>query len=320
MYFPYQKGRYEVAPGLLPLSQDFGNGPWDQRLIQLGDDFPEYRKQFEENRAREEISKYVCLSPRADAKAVGAISEFVLKKMSEEYPDQVRFQNENGKTIFTSDFTNESFVVNAEKNSVEVLKGKIAYVSAWDAMGAQVPEDLAIWRLSDDGSEEMEALHLNAPNHWAASEKIGRSFAAVHAPIPHIEKIVQWAVNLFKGIVQKGPYVRFAWGVGTDERLNHHPFPPKEVNPKEWAGRRFDPSDPKLYARVERQVLWGFPDLNRIVFGIRTYHQDVKDLKKTHPEAVSGLIEAILSMSPESLVYKGLSEDRDQVVEWLRKI
>jgi len=325
MYYPYQKGRYEVAPGLLPFGKDFGNGDVDQRLFQVGDDFPIYREQIELNRAREPVEKYVCEAKDTDPAAVGAIAAFMARKFAEEYPSKVRITHGAGgaEFHFENDFTGDSFVLVPAKNTVHDVKSKIKFVSGWDAVGAQVPEDLAIWKMNVDSasapvSENMEALHLNAPNHWAAQDKVGQTFAAVHAPVAHIEKITPWAMNILDGILKKGPYVRFAWGVGTDNRLNHHPEVAPDVIDKEWHGRSFDPAEPRLYARVERQALWGFQDLHRALFTIRTYFHDMSELKKTRPEAVSGLIEAILGMSPESLQYKGLTHHRDQVVAWLR--
>ena len=318
MYYPYQKGRYEVAPGLLPLSKDFGNGPWDQRLVQIDDQFGAFRSQFEANRGKEAVSKYVCLSKDAEASAIGTIVDRIATEMAKDYPSHVTYEKIGQTGTFKNKFTDEILEFNPSENSVIVKQGKINYENAWDAIGAQTPEDIAIWKLKNDGSELIEALHLNAPNHWSASDKIGKSFAEVHSPVAHIEKIVPWAVSILQGILQKGPFVRFAWGVGTDDRLNHHPRAPEGVSPIQWNGRRFDPSNPKLYARVERQVLLGFPEINRALFTIRTYFQDVDDLKKSNPEALKGLIDAILSMSPESLVYKGLDQDRDAVVEYLR--
>jgi hypothetical protein len=318
MYFPYQKGRYEVAPGLLPLSKDFGNGSMDQKLFQMGEDFKKFRTQFEENRAKEPVSKYVCLSERVDARALGIIAEAIAQKLHEEYPDEVQYEIISGGGIFSSKLTDEKFEIKIEDNSVKIIDGKIKYENAWDAMGAQIPEDIAIWKLNDDGSEELEALHLNAPNHWSPSDKVGKSFSAVHTPVAHIEKIVPWAVSILQGVIQKGPFVRFAWGVGTDHRLNHHPEPAPGMSVSEWSGRSFDPKNPKLYARVERQALWGYPTLNRALFTIRTYFQDMDKLKITHPDAVKGLIEAIESMSPQSLVYKGLVADKENILHWLR--
>jgi len=333
MYYPYQKGRYEVAPGLLPFPKDFGNGDWDRKVFQIGDDFSMFRAQFERNRRSEPVSKYVCLSDgshgqKADPASVGAIAAWVARQLAEEYPEKISIEESVGASgdelRFQSRFTNESFVLVPALNAVKSQSPArnpseaVEYTSAWDAMGAQVPEDLAIWRLNDDGSEQLEALHLNAPNHWAAGEKVGRTFAQVHTPVAHIETIVPWAVNLLNGVLTKGPFTRFAWGVGSDCRYNHHPEPAPGIDPKEWHGRSFNPAEPKLYARVERQVLWGFGDLKRALFTIRTYFHDIGEMKRTHPEAVKGLADAIESMSPKSLVYKGLVQDRENILAWLK--
>jgi hypothetical protein len=73
-----------------------------------------------------------------------------------------------------------------------------------------------------------------------------------------------------------------------------------------------------LFLRVERQVLWGFPEHDAFVFTIRTYFWDCAELKKD-PSRTQALISAIHSMTPESLVYKGLHESKPAVVEWLQK-
>ncbi|MBC7396607.1 MAG: DUF3445 domain-containing protein [Bdellovibrionales bacterium] len=320
MYFPYLKGRYEVAPGLLSLEKDFGNGAWDQKLFQVGPDFETFRAQKLQNRRNEALSKYVCFSPSADFLAVGQIVEFMAQQLVREYPLEFKFQSGAEGFQFENTRTGEILQFHAKNDSVLVLRGEVQYENAWHAIGTQVPEDLAIWKLNADGSEEIEALHLNAPNHWAAEDKVGKSFAAVHQPVAHIEKIVPWAVQILEGIIEKGPYVRFAWGVGTDSRLNHHPKPSAGIPESLWAGRLFDEANPSLFIRVERQVLWGFPGLNRALFTIRTYFQNVEELACTHPLALRGLIDAIDSMTPQSLHYKGLSQNKDRVKHWLNSL
>jgi hypothetical protein len=324
MYFPYQKGRYEVAPGLLPF-----RGSKEQKLFEIDDEFAIYRQQFESNRSQERVAKYVVEAKDADAAAIGKICFFIAHQLAIEYPAKFRVKETANadELFFESELTQESFVIVAPTNSLKNVQSKINYISAWDAMGAQVPEDFAIWRMKNETSttgevvvsEDIEALNLNAPNHWSAEEKVGRSFAVVHAPVAHIEKISPFAIQLLDGILKKGPYVRFAWGVGTDARLNHHPESAPGLKTNEWNGRRFDAHAPQLFARVERQVLWGFPELNRALFTIRTYFQNVAELKVSNPAAVKGLIEALLSMSEQSLKYKGLEQDLPAILTWLRE-
>ncbi len=85
-----------------------------------------------------------------------------------------------------------------------------------------------------------------------------------------MEKITQRAVQLLNSLVNKGPFVRFAWGLATDRYLNHHPIAPEGKNTRFWEGRRFDPDNPELYLRVERQVTHGFPEIDAFMFTIRT--------------------------------------------------
>jgi hypothetical protein len=101
--------------------------------------------------------------------------------------------------------------------------------------------------------------------------------------------------------------VRFAWGVTFDDRLNHHPDKPRTP---------FDLRDPKAFLRVERQTIWGFPARGAALFTIRTYLYDLNDLRRD-PATRDPLIAALLSMSPESRAYKGLTDHFDPLVRWL---
>lgn len=111
----------------------------------------------------------------------------------------------------------------------------------------------------EDNKEWLALIHLSASNHWDAREKIGRSFTQSHQPIPHIDPISKAAPKIYEQIQIRGPMECFAWGVATDDRLNHHPEPPPDISPEEWKGRSFDRSSPNLYARIERQT--PFPSL-----------------------------------------------------------
>ncbi|MEJ2688192.1 MAG: DUF3445 domain-containing protein [Gammaproteobacteria bacterium] len=111
--------------------------------------------------------------------------------------------------------------------------------------------------------------------------------------------------------------MRFAWGLATDNRLNHHPEPPAGVDKAEWSGRHFDRDDPALYLRVERQVLWGLPRSHSCLFTIRAYLTDCRDLA---PAQIGQLRTALATMPADSLAYKGLAGDRDAIVAWLTEL
>lgn len=194
------------------------------------------------------------------------------------------------------------------------LPGEPGFRDGFDEFCCRVQEDISIWK-QDQGREWLAAIHLAAPNHWSPAEKIGRSFVDSHLPVPKIAPIAMIAGKLFQQGLERGVQERLAWGVATDNRLNHHPLPPNGVPLSDWHGRSFDPTSPKLFARVERQTLFPVPGHQLLVFTIRTFFVDVATL----PAEEKLLIDACIgSMSEDILRYKGLAADRDAIRAWLR--
>ena len=184
-------------------------------------------------------------------------------------------------------------------------------------LGMYVQEDFAVLQLSNDNSQYLSLLHLCFPNYWSAQEKIGRDFVSIHGPVPGMNRINRQTQNILSAVLNKGPYVRFAWGLTTDRRLNHHPIPPYSYSDATWQGRSFDIKSPQLFVRTERQTIVGFPDQKSILFTIRTYFEDVHIIKK-NMEMKKKLICAIESMGDDSVIYKGLTQSRTDIINWLQ--
>lgn len=316
VYFPPERGRYEVVPGLHKLGHDFGNGARDAQIIQLDDQWARYRA--EKLRARgERPGKYVRaagLNPRARRAAAFQIVQRLLK----EYPQYFTLKDLPGNEgLLHGALTGETLRLDEDLNLLAVSGGgaEPAYEDALDALACQVQEDVAITELADDG-DRLVYLHLCFPNHWSAEEKIGKDFLSVHEPVPHFGKIAARHRPLLESLVNKGPFVRFAWGLAGDTRLNHHPEPPVgEADAAMWQGRAFDPSRPRLYLRVERQTLVPLPQARAFIFTIRTYFEDVAAFD---PARRTALREAVASMSDAALRYKGLANHREAILDWLR--
>lgn len=183
----------------------------------------------------------------------------------------------------------------------------------WDAFAMTVNEDLALWKRAD-GKEWLSIIHLCAPNHWAAKDKIGKDFPSTHGPVPKMTGINKAAPTLFAQILAQGAMERFAWGLATDDRLNHHPLPPPGTSLADWQGRRFNPVKPEMFVRIERQTLLPVPGHDLIVFTIATTFADVGKLPRDDRVLIASCIR---SMDVELLRYKGLGQDRDVVLEWL---
>jgi len=301
-YLPFLKGKYTVNPGLKAI--DKANG-YDRKIFQ----FDEHVRAFLENKnkcRKEGISKYYC-EQDLDPQTRNAINAFIIEQLQREYPN-----------FFYVDKTNKEFICTLTGDAIVFSDNGEAdypdkYVNLFDALCSQVQEDLAIFKFTRS-TDWLSAVHLCAPNHWSPSEKIGLNFDLIHDPIPGLEKMRKHYYPMLRSVIDKGPFYRYGWGIGTDNRLNHHPNAPLGFDQSEWNGRRFDPENPKLYIRVERQTLTGFHDQEAILFTIRTYFYEVNVLEKVEKDA---LISAIESMSEASLVYKGLSKDRDSILSYL---
>ena len=275
-YFPLESGRYEVKPGLFKFGTDFGNGDADKQVFQIDDQFPRYHAAKMEAR-EEQLSKY---SQTHDYRP--ATAERV-----------ARFIRCTGVSPVAP----------------EKATGGDACATNLDALAVKVQEDLAV--IQRDGDRHwLAAIHLCFPNHWAAEDKIGKTFAEIHEPVAGIEPINRQADKLVDAMINATTgYVRFAWGIATDDRLNHHPSNPR--------GRHFDPADPCAFLRIERQTIWGFPEVEASLFTIRTYFEDLAILEADKRAKV---ISAIESMTPASRQYKRLAESRDDLLVWLQSL
>ena len=172
------------------------------------------------------------------------------------------------------------------------------------------PEDLAI--VTTDGETDWLAFgHLCAPSHWALEDKIGKSFAAVHQPVPGFERTAAVAPKMIDAMVNKGPWVRFVWSLESDNRPNHHPEAPPGWDQAEWWGRQFREKQ-RFWIRIERQCLVPMPEVKAALFTIRlswwTMEEILADQALKQP-----LVRALEGMSDAERAYKGIDQQFDSL-------
>lgn len=317
-YFPLERGEYEVGPGFHQFGKDFGNGSQDQKVFQLDALFPEFRENKLTSRA-ERLGKYFCvheLSPEIEA----AACEFIATHLATDWPHLFSLEHFPSERVIHSALTDEFIVFDSSWSFLRALNSPAdpPYASGLDALCCQIQEDVALTTRDHNRPEGwISALHLCSPSNWAPEKKIGKSFSAVHAPIPGATKMISAAPRIVDGSIKRGPYVRFAWGLETDTRLNHHPEPPPSIEPDSWKGRRFSSErlSPPFSLRLERQLIFGFPLLNASFFGIHVYFIDGNQILSDSREREL-LRSALLSMPSESLEYKGLKDHMRSVLAW----
>lgn len=314
-YFPLDNGRYEVKPGLMPFGTDLGNDRADKQVFQIDSNFAHYRQAKLLARA-EKLSKYY--QNYNYCGVAGAIARLIISRLTQEYPNYFHLERLSlGNFALHCSLTEETLYLNADWQLQQVQSKVIpAYTSTFDALANQVQEDLAVVCRGSNGANWLGAIHLCYPNHWAAEEKIGKDFAAVHAPVAGIEKINQRADAIVNTMIAREATIRFAWGLSTDTRRNHHPKPPTGIQVAQWQGREFNLDNPQLYLRIERQTIWGLSKYAAALFIIRTYFQDCNVIKQ-NPILRSKLLAALDSMTIDSLIYKGLSDIKSDIIWWL---
>jgi len=314
-YFPLDNGRYEVKPGLMPFGSNLGNDRADKQVFQIDSNFEHYRQAKLLARS-ERLSKYYQTYNYCGV--AGAIARLIISRLTQEHPQYFHLEKLATDNLALHCYlTAETLYLDANWQLQQAQSQVIpAYASTVDALASQVQEDLAVVCRGSDGANWLSAIHLCYPNHWAAEEKIGKDFAAVHAPVAGMEKINQRSRAIVNTMIVREPMVRFAWGLSTDTRLNHHPETPLDIQVEQWQGREFNMDNPRLYLRIERQTIWGLPKYETALFTIRTYFRDCSAIKQDSILR-SKLVAALDSMTADSLVYKGLAKSKDSILRWL---
>ncbi|MFO8025929.1 heme-dependent oxidative N-demethylase family protein [Thiohalophilus sp.] len=313
-YFPLSSGQYAIKPGFYRLGHDFGNGATDRRLFQLDRQFADYRQVKQDARC-EQLDKYFCVTPEA-ADLAPILNRFLIDRLCSDFPGYFHLFQTREEQQLDCGLSGQSLQFTRDGHYLGASPANPAntppYCNGLDALALQVQEDLALLDLRGEQAR-LCAIHLCQPNHWDPREKIGRDFAKIHQPVPDMHRINARAAQLLQACLQEGPFVRFAWGIATDERLNHHPDPPPGTDRQQWQGRAFDPVHPAAWLRVERQVLHGLPQTSALLFTIRTYHTPLTRLSVNEQQL---LYQAIAGMEPHHREYKGLA-DPTALLNWL---
>lgn len=263
---------------------------------------------------KEDLSKYY-LEASLNEKTIAHVNNYIAHQLSTEHPDRFVLRVEGGAYQLFNRATAES--ISWDNDWVSTSNTK--YTSLFDALCCQVQEDIAVFQMSADFTEDhLAAIHLCAPNYWSPAVKIGRPFDQVHEPVPGMEHIKKNYHKMLSSIITtKGPYTRFAWGISTDTRLNHHPEAPVHVDASLWYGRQVQDPNDSFFIRTERQNIIGLPEANAFIFTIRTYFYPLDSLS---PEEKQALAQALESMSEETRGYKGLTNTISVLKEKLNQM
>ncbi|MBC7955412.1 MAG: DUF3445 domain-containing protein [Cytophagales bacterium] len=172
-------------------------------------------------------------------------------------------------------------------------------------------EDFA---LIDGSTAHIPWLAVCLPSGWAPEEKIGRHFAQVHAPVADNQLLVTASDHLARLVTGTDRWERFVWTITRHPRLHAHPA---RQDPAPWpADAHPDQLAQRAFFRTEHQTFIPLPDLKQAVF---TIHVNLTPLTEALPSAAHArqVHDALASMSPAVLAYRGLADARDRLLVWL---
>jgi len=160
------------------------------------------------------------------------------------------------------------------------------------------------------------------PSHWSPREKVGRHFAEIHAPVADNRLIVGAAEALTRLVTSGQRWRRHVWTVTPWPAHDMHPG---RTGPVRWPAEA-DAQALLTHAwwRTERQTFipvrhTGGDPAHWSLFTIQV--RSVPLLSALHqPADAARLADALASMSPAVLAYRGLDKVRDGLVDGLRRL
>ena len=126
---------------------------------------------------------------------------------------------------------------------------------------SHVQEDLCILQKRGD-SHVLTAAVMCFPSSWDVRQKMGRSIANIHNPVPEFSAVSNIVERMLSAIRIEQPLGRANFLIYTDPEL-HQPR-------GEGISKPIDPLAPR-YIRVERQTFPRLPKTLAVVFAIHTY-------------------------------------------------
>lgn len=322
VYRPFLSGVYSVSAGLFRLGAQ--PIPWREdaqpegHTFALDDTYPRFlaSKAAAHRRALHEYAGEANLSPELREAALS----FVARTLA---GDSGGAMSWDGQTFHTA-LLGWTADLDLRRGSVEGLRRTAAPLSevvaglepvnALDLLGLCAQEDLALIARGP-GGDWLAATHVLSPQHWDPRDKLGRDFVQVHTPVAGSGPMNASAARLVDAVIDRGPFVRFAWGISMGDRLDHHPATPPDSDRAE--ATRFTPDG--AFLRVERQTLTGFPQADGALFTIRPYLYPLRGAVRT-PDQARALAAALRSMTPDQVQYKGLTCLLDDLLAWLRSV
>ncbi len=172
-------------------------------------------------------------------------------------------------------------------------------------------EDFAV---IDGRTAHIPWLAVCLPSGWAPEDKVGRHFAEVHSPVADNQLLVAASDHLARLVTGNERWARDVWSITRHPRLHAHPA---RLDPAPWpANADADALAARAFFRTEHQTFIPLPRLQQAVFTIHVTLTPLTQALSTAAQARQ-LHDALASMSDAVLAYRGLTDARGRLLQWL---
>jgi hypothetical protein len=189
-----------------------------------------------------------------------------------------------------------------------------------------IQEDLILMRRGEEGWR-LAAGSLCFPSSWLLTEKFGKPMSGIHEPVPGFGPGTRNAGlidRMFDMLQIVQPVERFNWSIQVGDALYHPLSNAGRIDRATGRPIRFPDVEAAAgaFIRVERQTLRKLSKSGDILFTIRIYLDPMAVLRERPDRAAlaASFAGQLLALDTEQLDYKGLTADRDRLVEALRRI
>lgn len=185
-----------------------------------------------------------------------------------------------------------------------------------DWIGRQVQEDLILL----NSSGEVVAGQLCFPSGWSLSEKLGKQFIDVHAPLPSLTSPMILAANkLIERLPLGKPVARNNWGFRLDDQLDlssKHSVAYREKLLTVVPTLSLEEFGKRIFLRVEHQTLTRLPQSGFVLFTIHTYNSPLAEECKS-VERTQAMFSFLNSVPRELIEYKVMDGIYETIICYL---
>jgi hypothetical protein len=168
-----------------------------------------------------------------------------------------------------------------------------------------IGEDLVVLA-REDNEWKIVAGAVLFPSRWRLAEKLGKGMDAVHAPVPGYQSaLAPYMTETFDKISIGRPVWRKNWSLHSTADLHQPTSIHIQAAPEDY------------WWRTERQTLTRARNGEFIYFTIRNRAEPLAWIRES-PESSALFAETLASFSPETTEYKGLQNEHQRIIDYLR--